>query len=458
MIYETDANQMKNEASNFIFQQITELETRDALKDQVRVVGVGQEWKGWGSKAKHIYEELSKSNVNNNQLVIVSDSRDVLGNNLNAQSLKRLAENYEALTKGKPGAVVIGAEKQCCVSAMTHSTPGQFLNDKLERTGFEACNSGQSDCLHLGEKKQFPWVEKLEQLAEQRGTASKNFYPNSGIIVGLAKDIKSIYEILKMKETEDDQALFTELMIKRPDLVVMDYDQKIIGNNVWTEGMDGCIFDWDKEKAAFVHPITKNIPAFLHFQGKFYECYGDMAQHFGYKGDMKRKLEEAGPIDNYGGARVVFEQTLILTDQITISDAQTAVDKLNTKKTEMCNAIQGEVTTTGVQTICEDAYIHSNGAVTARRLAGPSNALNDVMIKMPYSVDGPSSAKSELQSELNAWAASVPTGITSAANTHSEGSFAATISISTEKKKSGSSILTLSKIVTALVVVFFVGF
>merc|ERR1711904_725472 len=55
---------------------------------------------------------------------------------------------------------------------------------------------------------------------------------------GKAKNILNSYKILNMKETEDDQALFTELMLKRPDLVIMDYEQKLIGNNAWTEWMD----------------------------------------------------------------------------------------------------------------------------------------------------------------------------------------------------------------------------
>jgi len=137
-------------------------------------------------------------------------------------------------------------------------------------------------------------------LAEKQGAkTSKNIYPNSGIIVGKAKNILNSYKILNMKETEDDQALFTELMLKRPDLVIMDYEQKLIGNNAWTEGMDGCVFDWDAEKEKFKHPTFETFPAFLHFQGKFYECYGKLARHFGFKGNMRRKLVEAPAGNNY---------------------------------------------------------------------------------------------------------------------------------------------------------------
>ena len=104
-----------------------------------------------------------------------------------------------------------------------------------------------------------------------------------------------------MKESEDDQALMTELMLKRPDLIVLDYNQELIGNNDWTEGLNGCVYEWSKDVSRFVHAKYKTMPAFLHFQGKFFECYGKMAKNFGYVGNMRRKLESRSLADsNYG--------------------------------------------------------------------------------------------------------------------------------------------------------------
>merc|ERR1712196_307648 len=112
--------------------------------------------------------------------------------------------------------------------------------------------------------------------------------------------------------------------------------------------MDGCIFDWDEEQNAFVHPSTKSIPAFLHFQGKFFECYGKMAQKMGYNGDMKRKLAEAGP-DNYGGPRVKLEQVMALTDQMTTVEAQAAVDSLNLNKNAVTQSLYTELNVVDVK-------------------------------------------------------------------------------------------------------------
>jgi len=299
IIYETEKSQMKPGAANFIFRQIADTNTRSALAD-VKIAGTGNDWKGWGSKAKHVTSSLKA--VDPERVVAIIDSRDVLLNNFDEKSLSSFVENFESLTKGKENAIVVGAESQCCVSALTHAKPGDFLTDDLTRNGkSEACNSGKSDCLHRGEEHEKPWKDAMRDLANKQGAkTSKNIYPNTGIIVGKAKNILNSYDILKMKETEDDQALFTELLLKRPDLVILDYEQKLIGNNAWTEGMDGCVFDWDAAKEKFKHPTFETFPAFLHFQGKFYECYGKLARQFGFKGNMRRKLAAAPAGNNYG--------------------------------------------------------------------------------------------------------------------------------------------------------------
>jgi len=326
VIYETEKLQIHPRAANFLFQQITEPQTRAALSE-VQIAGTGEKWKGWGSKAKHVASRLQ--NVDPERIVAVLDSRDVLLNNFDSKSLSKFVENFESLTKDKKNAIVVGAESQCCVSALSHAKPGDFLNDDLTRTGkSETCNSGQPDCLHMGEEKQKPWKDAMSELAKEQGApTTKNIYPNTGIIVGKAKNILNAYGILDMKETEDDQALFTELMLKRPDLVIMDYEQKLIGNNAWTEGMDGCVFNWDSEELKFKHPAFDTFPAFLHFQGKFYECYAKLARNFGYKGNMRRKLADAPTGNNYGtttptpaspGVRSQFS-TLMLTATFALS-------------------------------------------------------------------------------------------------------------------------------------------
>lgn len=453
LVYETDAKQLEKSRSNFIFQQLEELPTRTALQGNTRVVGTGKQWNGWGSKAKHIAEELSKPDVHPDQLVVVSDSRDVLANNLDTEAVERLVANYESLTADKPGAIVVGAEKQCCVAAMTHSHPGSFLADDLTRKSQQACNSGQSNCLHRGDEHQRPWIEKLEHIAKQRGTASKNLYPNSGIIVGTAKNIKAVYDILDMKETEDDQALFTELMIKRPNLVVMDYDQKIIGNNVWTKGMAGCIFEWMPSKGAFVHPQTQSIPAFLHFQGKFFECYGKMAKRLGFEGDMRRKLAESGP-NNYGGPRVVFEQTMRLTDQMTVEEGQTAVNLLNSNKEAVALSLYAELTVSNATIVMGDAFIQSYQAVSARRLADPAAVLQDLEIRFPYTVEVPQLQENVANTELSQWSQSTPSGITAAVNSQSGRTFQVLVTEPVVQKESSASSIVLSNLLVSLAIVF----
>jgi len=441
LIYETDPDQIVPAAANFIFQQIDEAQTRDTFKDNVEIVGNGEEWKGWGSKAKHISQKLSQ--IDPNRLVVVSDSRDVLLNNLNNESVDRFVKNYQSLTNNKKDAIVLGAESQCCVSAMTHAKPGDFINDDLTRTNTQACNSGKTGCKHRGEEYQRLWIDQIKNLAQENQVSTKNIYPNAGIIVGTAKNILNAYNILGMKETEDDQALFTELLLKQADLIVMDYEQKLIGNNIWTHGMDGCIFEWDDKERKFVHPENKNSPAFLHFQGKFYECYGKMASKFGYNGDMTRKLAETG-FNNYNynyQATVKYTQELKLLHTMTLSEANAAVDQLNTNKGELCTAISHE--SAYADATCEDAVLVDDHAQRLiRRLSHAES--KERVIKFPFIMEGDEKTENDLITELQNWAISTPTKIATKADLHGGQSFQASITSPRKYQQSSSLMRSLS--------------
>merc|ERR1712023_418097 len=65
-----------------------------------------------------------------------------------------------------------------------------------------------------------------------------------------------------MKEAEDDQALFTVLLLKRPELIALDYEQKLIetmhGVKVW---MDASLIGMQKCKNLNI----RNLKLFQHF-------------------------------------------------------------------------------------------------------------------------------------------------------------------------------------------------
>jgi len=297
LVFETDVKQMGKNSNNFLVQQISNKHVQTDSGISGAIVGLGEAWNGWGSKSKHVASSLET--VHPERIVAVLDSRDVLLNKVSKSSMEKFVQDFEELTQHSKDAIVVGAESQCCVAAMTHAKPGDFLDEDLQRTGVKACNSGDISCVHLGTKHQEPWEKAMQNLALSQGAVTTNIYANSGIIVGKAKNILSVYKILDMQETEDDQALFTELMLRRPDLIVMDYGQKLIGSTAWKSGKDGCTFDWDHKNEVFTTRADKTSPALLHFQGKFYECYGDIAKRFGFNGNMKRKLAEAPTNSNY---------------------------------------------------------------------------------------------------------------------------------------------------------------
>jgi len=60
IVYETDPSQLTKSADNFLMQQITDRNLHDDAGAATALVGLGQEWNGWGSKAKHVSSKLAK--------------------------------------------------------------------------------------------------------------------------------------------------------------------------------------------------------------------------------------------------------------------------------------------------------------------------------------------------------------------------------------------------------------
>ncbi|CAM9176866.1 unnamed protein product, partial [Heterosigma akashiwo] len=89
-------------------------------------VGGKTKWEGWGSKIEQVLKALD--GMDEDQLVVVTDARDVLFNPHYAGKAGAFAQRFRALTEGmSPEAVVFSAESQCCVSALTHALPGGLV-------------------------------------------------------------------------------------------------------------------------------------------------------------------------------------------------------------------------------------------------------------------------------------------------------------------------------------------
>jgi hypothetical protein len=200
------------------------------------VFGTGAKFEGFGTKWGLALSALD--NVPPDDLVAISDGRDVILNihandkDQGQRTIEGFELAYKALTLDKPGAVVMSAEGQCCVSALTHATPGSYFHANGTRAE-RACASGEEGCLWAGDSYKLPWQNMMQELAKNsmQGHYVQDSYLNAGLVAGRARDVKRLIKLADMKAFEDDQAVFTDLFYTWPDLLVLDYAQEMFGTS-----------------------------------------------------------------------------------------------------------------------------------------------------------------------------------------------------------------------------------
>lgn len=270
LIYDT--TEPKEEATNVDSEHVSHLlEQVQTIGWKSKLVGVGSAWQGWGSKLTAMLDEIKK--LDPKEFIIVADPHDILVNTAPG-GIKAFAKNFQEVTANHPGAIVIAADGSCCAAAMNQvGAPGHLIAQNGDRTKF-SCSSGIGDCLHKGAERDQPWKTFFKEIAEKRGFKNAPFpYLNAGILAGYGGDIVRVYELLKAKPQEDDQALLSEAMHRRPDWLVVDYEQRLFGSN----GQQGCQYDWhaatDDNMGHFRNHVTNSTPLFIQTSGQFMECY-----------------------------------------------------------------------------------------------------------------------------------------------------------------------------------------
>jgi hypothetical protein len=255
------------------------------------VFGKGNGFEGFGNKFISLLPLLRE--MSENSLVIVTDSRDVLVNNPynDDKYMNTLADDFklafEELTIDRPGAIVVSAEAQCCVAALTHAAPGSYFNVDGTRNQI-ACSSGEAGCL-WNEGKADPWELFMKKLMLERTVTDSNVYDdmylNAGLIAGRAKDLLRVVEGTKMEKSEDDQAVLTDYMFRHPEEIVLDYGQKMFGNNragvVGLSKEEKCTFKIPSGENRLYHSKTDTTPLFIHSPGGFYECHDALSKVLG---------------------------------------------------------------------------------------------------------------------------------------------------------------------------------
>jgi hypothetical protein len=258
----------------------------------VQTVGLGESFNGFGSKYTAVLPALIQ--LDPSALTVISDGRDVLlnlkanGSALSPAALDNFVQNFHALVGHREGAVVVSAEAQCCVSALTHAAPGDYFTADGSRSN-RSCFSGKSDCMWNGDEKALAWEDFMKNLAKENAAEHReDIYLNAGLMVGRAADLINVITKADIGSEEDDQAVLTGYMYLHPDQIILDYDQALFGNN-----RDSCMFELDGEQ--LVHKQTMTTPLLIHSPGARATCHVDLMAALGQAAmskTVRRRLSE----------------------------------------------------------------------------------------------------------------------------------------------------------------------
>lgn len=294
LVYETfngDA-ELQARAMRFIVQLNTMARGTAA---QISMPAIGSAHTGWGSKAAAVIDAVwPVATLHPGRPVFVLDSRDVL---LNGDlSLDDVMDRYAALLQGKAAAdrdaVIVSAEPQCCVAALSQQRPTTYFHPNGSRAE-RACNSGEAGCTGSGQHS-LEWQKLQTEVAptDPSGEPVDARYLNAGLVAGPAAAVLALYTDLDLLATEDDQAVLTELFLRWPARVILDYSSTLFGNSAWSKGEEGCHWQYDAELGMMVdsraarsaNGAVMAAPALLHFSNEFSQCYRRVSEELGLAG------------------------------------------------------------------------------------------------------------------------------------------------------------------------------
>lgn len=220
--------------------QFLTYEEIDVLTDSRQYMGInatlfGQHHAAEGHGNKYAAALPYLKNMDADTLVVLSSDRDgrvnfpVGDHETMFKFLHNFRDRFEKMTESYPGAVVMSTDSDCCASSLTHASPGDFFGDDGQRKS-RACLSGESDCLWAGDAKAMPWQSFMKELASKRTELStENVYLDTSLLAGKAVDVARLIAAIDVQNTEDDRAVLTDFMYRNPSMIVLDYEQQLVG-------------------------------------------------------------------------------------------------------------------------------------------------------------------------------------------------------------------------------------
>lgn len=304
-------------------------------------------FQGYGYKYSAVIPLLKA--MDPESLVVICDSRDVLANlrpvwprtatadfHATCPAVTEFQLHYQRLQETRPGAIVFAVQSQCCVSALTYASPGDYFHSNGRRHK-HSCASGEAGCTGTGgthtgrdSHEARPWKEFMTHRAvaegflptmwrrhshHHRDDANYDVYLHAGLVAGRARDLQRHIQNAHIRPEEDDQAVWTDYMHAHPNSVILDYGQVLFGNNrhhprhhhhrrqkkdEMEDDVDvpqSCVYGWwsdfPKDETSvshgerqLVHSQTLSSPLFLHSpddndDDRFSPCSEEVAAKLG---------------------------------------------------------------------------------------------------------------------------------------------------------------------------------
>ena len=284
IIFETDETVEHQQNSSLAYFLQTSQKASKKAPIETTTLGIGSHFGGWGDKYWYIRETLK--NMTDDTLIVVSDSRDVLlnvpDNDVAASVVSHFVSTYLRMTQSQGDAVVMSAECQCCVSAMSQASPLDYFDPTSGNRIGRACASGDDTCPYESGVNINTWKTFMSELAYKRtGHYHGSAYLNAGLFTGTARNIIRLLDRVQIGQTEDDQAVMSGLLYHDPDALLLDYENELFGVAEWPKGLErGCVFFKDIE-SVLIHNVTKTSPLIIHTPGKFYGCLDHLIEVLG---------------------------------------------------------------------------------------------------------------------------------------------------------------------------------
>ena len=138
----------------------------------------------------------------------------------------------------------------------------------------------------------------MRDVANSRGAHHlDDKYLNAGLMTGKVSNLLKVLVDAQIQVDEDDQAVLTDYFYLHPELILLDYEQTMFGNNRGAFGghsfEDACTFRPDDSTPLrrLEHKKTARTPLFIHSPGGFFDCHEFLGEQLGMNVTHSRMID-----------------------------------------------------------------------------------------------------------------------------------------------------------------------